>query len=232
MFDAKQPDTRPDPRDLYTRRLDQYVRFVSAFRHQQGLEGLFLHSGLVRDGMRALDAGCGTGFATFALLGALRRRRFRVRGVDAFDLTPAMLERFRHALEKRRLATVRLREADVLRLDTLPDAWTGYDLIFSVSMLEYVPRAGLPAALAALRARLAPGGSLLVVITRRNPLTRVLIEQWWQADRYTRPALVRAFAQAGFASVDFVRYPLRHFWLGCSNHVVVAPAKPRAAGPA
>ena len=94
-----------------------------------------------------LDAGCGFGMVTFALLDALQQRNFDYQRVDAFDLTPAMLARFRQTLETHRIPRVQLCQADVLALDTLPPSWTDYDLIVSASMLEYLPRQELPRAL-------------------------------------------------------------------------------------
>jgi hypothetical protein len=47
-------------------------------------------------------------------------RAFSVSGIDAFDLTPAMLNRFRQSLKKREIRDVRLAEVDVLKLETLP----------------------------------------------------------------------------------------------------------------
>jgi hypothetical protein len=49
-----------------------------------------------------------------------------------------MLERFRAVLDGREVS-VEIRQADVLAMDSLPGAWTDYDLIVTASMLEYVP---------------------------------------------------------------------------------------------
>jgi SAM-dependent methyltransferase len=208
--------------ELYTRRAGEYVAFVSAFRHQDGIAAVLARAGLLHGGMRVLDAGCGTGFATFALLDACRRRGLVPPHVDAFDLTPAMLARFAAALQARSIRRVTLRQADVLKLDELPADWTGYTFVISVSMLEYVPPARLSDALRALRERLAPDGRLLCMITRKNVLTRWLIERWWQAHRYTRAEVADAFARAGFRDFQFTRYPASCFWLNFSNHVVIA----------
>jgi SAM-dependent methyltransferase len=213
---------RQDPQSLYTGRVDRYVSFVSTFSHQQGISALLLAENLVRDEMRVLDAGCGTGFATFALLDALRNRGCTAAKVDAFDLTPAMLDRFSETLRARGIATVDVRAGDVRDLAALPASWTGYDLIVSVSMLEYVPPRDLPSALRGLRDRLAPGGRMVIVITRRNPLTWLLIEKGWHAYRYTRRELTDALARAGLDEARFSRYPRRYFWLSLSNHVVIA----------
>src|SRR5262249_19614360 len=134
-----------------------------------------------------------------------------------------MLARFRAELDSRGISQVRLKQGDVLALDQqLPSSWSNYDLIVSASMLEYVARPELSKALSALGARLAGHGTLLVVITRRNWITKVLIEWWWQAARYSRRELRGAFAAAGFRDLVFSRFPFRYFWQNCSNHVVVA----------
>ena len=56
------------------------------------------------------------------------------------------------------------------------------DLILSAVMLEYLPKEQLPIALAALRARLAPDGTLLVSIARANLRMRVLIGWLWRSE--------------------------------------------------
>jgi SAM-dependent methyltransferase len=165
------PLNRSQVQELYTRRIDVYSSFIHAFRSPQGIRALLRHSGLVRSGLRVLDAGCGFGVVTFAFLEVLREKGFDFQGVDAFDLTPAMLARFQQQLQARNITRVQLRQADVLALDTLPPSWTNYDLILSASMLEYLPKQDLPRALEALRARV-PNGRILIVITRKTPETR------------------------------------------------------------
>jgi cyclopropane fatty-acyl-phospholipid synthase-like methyltransferase len=144
------------------------------------------------------------------------------KSVDAFDLTPAMLYRFQKALEVRGITRVHLLQADVLALETLPSSWTNYDLILSASMLEYLPKQDLPRALQGLHARMAPGGRVLVLITRKTPETKILIEWWWHAERYTKNELLRAFMEAGFQDPAFLRFPLRYTWLNRATFAVEA----------
>jgi len=207
---------------LYTKRLSAYKAFISFFRSQDAIRALLEHSGLLRPGLRVLDAGAGFGTATFALLDALRAKNIDAHTIDAFDLTPAMLDRFQAELDSRGI-TVRHRQANVLELEyQLSPTWRDYDLIVSASMLEYVPKQSLPHALSALSARLAENGSLLVVITRKNWITKILIEWWWHAARYSRRELREASAIAGFGDLTFIRFPFRYFWQSVSNHVVLA----------
>jgi SAM-dependent methyltransferase len=207
---------------LFSERSRSYVRFVRAVRYPQGLRAYFLRSPLLRPGLRVLDAGCGTGVVTLALREALARRGLVPGAVHAFDLTPAMLEHFRRALRKRAVEGIELAEADVLKLDALPPGWNAYDLIVSASMLEYLPRGRLGAALRSLRSRLAEGGSFVLFITRRNWLTRPFIGRWWQSNLYSREELRDAFREAGFVSFGFGSFPASARYLSVWGHVVEA----------
>lgn len=208
---------------LYTEKLSTYRTFISFFRSRDAIRALLDNSKLLRPKLRILDAGAGFGTVTFALLDALRSQSIEPQTIDAFDLTSAMLGRFQEELDSLGITLVRHKQADVLNLDEqLPSTWSDYDLIVVTSMLEYVPKPSLSNALSALNARLAPDGTLFVVITRRNWITRILIEWWWQAARYSRQDLRRAFAVAGFRDLAFIRFPFRYFWQNLSNHVVLA----------
>jgi SAM-dependent methyltransferase len=208
-----------DVKQLYTEKIDTYLSFNSFFRSAQALQAFFESYDLLRSNLRILDAGCGTGTASLALLNALAHRKLGYQAMHAFDLTPAMLARFREQLTQHYITNVQLREANVLELETLPPSWTNYDLIVSVAMLEYVPRAAFLTALTSLRTRLAGQGRLLLFITRKNWITKVLIERWWKANRYTREELREAFLSTGFSDVTFRRFPYAYFWQNLWAHV-------------
>jgi SAM-dependent methyltransferase len=217
------PADTPPARHLYTIRAGLYGFWMKLFRHQQALSALFEHSDVLRPDMRILDAGCGSGAATFALIDALRRRGVAYRSIDAFDFTAAMLERLGDAVRRRRLDRVRLSEADVLGLDEqLPASWTDYDLIVCTSMLEYVPSEKLQQALEALRRRMALEGTLLVVTTRKNALAKAIVEHGWKAHGYRADELEDALRRAGFPHITFRSFPARCFWMNTTNHVVIA----------
>jgi ubiquinone/menaquinone biosynthesis C-methylase UbiE len=208
---------------LYTEKLSAYRTFISFFRSRDAIRALLESCGVLGPKLRALDAGAGFGTATFALLDALRHRGLEPEAIEAFDLTPAMLVRFQRELDSRGVRQVRFMQANVLELDKqLPSSWSNYDLIVSTSMLEYLARPDLSQALSVLGARLARHGTLLVVITRKNWITRILIEWWWQAEGYSREELREAFATAGFHKLVFSRFPFRYCWQNLSNYVVMA----------
>lgn len=211
-----------EPERFYTERHELYARFIRWMRYPQGLRAVFLATPLLRDGLRILDAGCGTGALTLAVHDALVRRGMRARPLHAFDLTPAMLDHFRASMRRRGVEGIELARANVLELDALPAGWTDYDLVVSASMLEYVPRDRFVDALRGLRARLRDGGSFVLFMTKRNPMTRLLIGRWWASNLYTRLELRAAFEAAGFSDVVFRRFPLPALYLATWGHIVEA----------
>jgi cyclopropane fatty-acyl-phospholipid synthase-like methyltransferase len=140
----------------------------------------------------------------------------------AFDLTPAMLDRFRATLQKRDIQGVELAQADVLDLDDLPAEWTNYDLIVSASMFEYLPPQRLVDALRGLRSRLKKGGNFVLFISRRNWLTRPLIGRWWHANLYEQQELEETIRRAGFTSLNFSQFPDQYRVLSLWGHIIEA----------
>ena len=211
-----------DVEGLYTRRIDSYESFITFFRTSQGLRALLHHSDLLRPDLRVLDAGCGFGTETFALIDALRAKNLRWEIIDAFDLTAAMLERFGRKIDERGAERIRIQRADVLQLQTLPPSWRNYDLVLSTSMLEYLRKQDLAHALTGLRELMAPDGRIMVMITRRTPEAKILIEWGWKAQSYSKAELVQRFEAAGLQNLRFLRFPLRYTWLNRANYVVTA----------
>lgn len=207
---------------LYSRRADSYRAFVGFFRSRSGLRAVLARIGAARPDLRVLDAGCGFGLASLALCDLLRERELDYERIDAFDLTPAMLLRFQQAIEAQNLPRVTLRRADVLDEAALPAGWQDYDLVLCASMLEYLSERDLVRALGLLRARMAPGGRIVVMISRRSWETKLLIDWLWRANRYRRRTLVDALDAAGFRRPRFARFPWRYGWLNRANHVVLA----------
>jgi cyclopropane fatty-acyl-phospholipid synthase-like methyltransferase len=211
-----------DAARLFSEHHQSYVRFIRFFGYPQGLRSYFLASPLLRPGLRVLDAGCGTGVVTLALRDAMVQRGIKNHTLHGFDLTPAMLKRFRDTLRTRAIEDVEVLQADVLRLETLPSSWTNYDLVVSASMMEYLPRDRVADALADLRERLTTNGRFVLFITRRNWLMRPLIGWRWEANLYTATELKDVFRQAGFSASVVGTFPTSVRHLALWGHIVEA----------
>jgi ubiquinone/menaquinone biosynthesis C-methylase UbiE len=214
------PVIASDPLGMFTRRSGSYDLFIGLVRYRQGLRAYFRHSPLLRPGLRILDAGCGTGALTLAVHDAFISRGLTPGQIQAFDLTPAMLERLRAKLVG--VNDVELTQANVLHLDTLPAGWSNYDLVVTASMLEYVPRDRFTDALAGLRALLCPDGRFVLFITKRNWLMRPLIGKWWDSNLYTASELTESLGRAGFRDIRFGAFPLWYRYLAPWGHIVEA----------
>ena len=109
---------------------------------------------------KILDFGCGVG----ALSSALARRR-PDDGIDGYDVSSESLDRVEPDLRARGLFT-----------DTLEDLRRDYDLIVLSNVMHHIPVAARQATIDDLAARLAPGGTLLVIEHNPlNPLTRWIV---------------------------------------------------------
>lgn len=210
---------------LYTERVGLYhFLFFRLLGYGRGLRAALERDLELRPGARVLDAGCGSGVLTRHIDALARARGIGDLTLHGFDLTPAMLERFQAWIEATGARHVEARQADVLRPEQLPADWTGYDWVVTSAMLEYLPRPELPAALAHLRSRLALGGRLLLVITRHNPMTALLIERWWYANAYA-PAELRGLLEgAGFREVRRRGFPWPYRHLNLWGDVWLAAA--------
>jgi len=118
-------------------------------------------------GARVLDAGCGTGLLTLALLRVLRRPA----DITAVDLSGRSLQTARRAV--RRLSTPLRHRVAFVRADalSLPFPDDSFDLVVTSGVLEYLP---LREGLGELARVLAPGGHLLFLPVRPSPATRLL----------------------------------------------------------
>jgi len=210
-------------RAFYTQNASLYHRlYIDVLRYGRGMNAFLRQSGALEPNLRILDAGCGTGNVTRQVLDVARRRGITGLSLHGFDLTPAMLDRFRQWLRREGVEDIDLREANVLEPDHLPESWIGYDRILSSAMLEYLPKDRLAEALAGLRRRLAHDGTLTIFITRRNALMKGLIECWWKANIYTQDELRQTYREAGFDEITFHRFPWPFFHLNLWGLIVEA----------
>jgi SAM-dependent methyltransferase len=136
-----------------------YVHGFSAREHERLLDQANTLSELLHAGVRyapgssVLEAGCGVGAQTVILARNSPGARF-----TSVDVSAASLEAARARAREASLGNVTFREADLL---DLPFPEGSFDHVFVCFVLEHLAR---PAeALAALRARLRPGGTLTAI---------------------------------------------------------------------
>jgi ubiquinone/menaquinone biosynthesis C-methylase UbiE len=152
-----------------------YDRFASLYditfkfnRYAHSLERyLREHGPALEDGARVLDAGCGTGLLTVALLRSLPRPAH----INAADLSAPSLRKAAGAVARESAARrhrVRLLQANLLRLPFADDT---FDFVVTSGALEYVP---LGEGLAELARVTRPGGHLLHLPVRPAPASRFL----------------------------------------------------------
>ncbi len=117
---------------------------------------------------RVLDAGCGTGLLTLALLRVLKRPA----RITAFDLSRRSLHTARRAARRRARDGARHR-CDFLQANALalPFADESFDFVATSGVLEYLP---LDKGMAEFARVLRPGGYFFHIPVRPSPATTML----------------------------------------------------------
>lgn len=187
---------------LYTERASLYDRlFVDFLGWGKELHRFFRVSDYLRPGDKILDAGCGTGVITRALYQLALEQGYQGMQFHAFDLTQNMLDVFQEWIAAQEAADIELRQADVLELEALPSHWDQYDMVVSSTMLEYLPADKVEQALKNLQQLLKSGGTLLLFVTRRNLITRLLAEKWWKTTVYEESEIRSRLGRLGFTGI-------------------------------
>ncbi|HEY6122221.1 MAG TPA: class I SAM-dependent methyltransferase [Pyrinomonadaceae bacterium] len=166
----------------YGRSLDQY---------------LATHTLPVSRGARILDAGCGTGLLTLALIRSLR---FPVK-ITALDLSARSVRAAKRAVaeSKGRKRDVTFSQGNVL---ALPFANASFDLVVTSGALEYVP---LEDGFKELARVVAPGGHLLHLPIRPS-LASTFLEILFRFKTHP-PQKLEKETERHFRIVDHYRFP-------------------------
>ncbi len=137
----------------------EYVHGYSHREHQRLLDQASTLAELLHDdtrypsGSTVLEAGCGVGAQTVTLARNSPEARF-----TSIDVSPESLEAARARVSAASLENVAFRQADLYEL---PFPEESFDHVFVCFVLEHLPHPR--EALAILRSRLKPGGTLTVV---------------------------------------------------------------------
>ena len=198
---------------LYTQKTGFYHKFfIDLLGYERGLRKFFENYNYLKSNTRILDAGCGTGILTRILTEIAKKKKLDGIKYHGFDLTQAMLDLFKQWISKGNDKNISLKKADVLLLDEqLPKDWQNYDLIVSSAMLEYIPKDKIRQAIRNLGNLLKDDGTILVFITKKNLLMRLLIKMWWKADMYEKDEIKEVLLDAGFKQVIFKKF-LSPYW--------------------
>lgn len=166
----------------------------NSYGHQKRLRWLLAH---IKKEHRLVELGCGTGYMItrpLALLG------YQIVGVD---LDEPSIEYGRKVLASQGLSTETLQTVDLADLDFRPD------VIIASEVLEHIPTPQLHQMLDLLRAKLAPGGLLLVTVPNGYGWFELESFLWFKARlgfllEWLRLArLIRLIKQKLFAATDY-----------------------------
>jgi ubiquinone/menaquinone biosynthesis C-methylase UbiE len=159
------PDSPVSIYERFTRLYDLMFRFNG---YARSLENYLRETPLpLAAGARVLDAGCGTGLLTLALLRVLKRPA----EITAVDLSGRSLQTARRAVRK--LGADPRHKISYVRANalSLPFPEESFDLVVTSGVLEYLP---LREGLAELARVLAPGGYLFFLPVRPSLASRFL----------------------------------------------------------
>ncbi len=164
----------------------------------------------VSPGARILDAGCGTGLLTLAML---RNLRFPV-NITSLDLSATSITEARKAVaESPGMGYVTFAEGNML---CLPFADNSLDLVVTAGALEYVP---LYEGLNEIARVIAPGGHLLHLPCRPSPVSK-LLEILFRFKSHPRRELLTQ-TEHHFRMVHEYRFPGRQV-IGWSKTAMLA----------
>lgn len=215
------PAAGDEVQHLYAKRARLYENlWVNQLGWGKQLEAFFRQYDFLRSPLKVMDAGCGTGVVTRILYKVLHEKGWKSVQFDAFDLTQPMLDIFMQEIRHQGLEHIELAQADVLKPDSLPAGWSGYDLVVSSALLEHIPEPLIDRALKNLQGLLKPGGVLLLFLTRRTIITRLAGKLFWRTNLFEEEKIKAMLETLGFHRIEF-----RKLQSGWSSHIIVVEAR-------
>ena len=149
--------------------------------------------------IRVLDAGCGTGLYTFALL-----RRFPNAIIQAFDLNSGMIEVMKNTIRQRGLNNqVEVFAGDVIK--SLPFPREQFDLIMTGGVLEYIDEPSV--AVKNLSPYLKKGGYFLNSPVKDNLFAKI-VAKFYKFKPHSGMTNLDAFTHNGFTLKGVRSFPV------------------------
>jgi 16S RNA G1207 methylase RsmC len=182
---------------LYSRLADSYDVTLTLAGYKMAVE--YFIKNIPFETSRAiqiLDAGCGTGFYSLALL-----RRFPNSRIVAFDLNREMIEKLKEKISKKRIAN----RIDVFRADMiepLPLEAGQFDLIVTAGVLEYVR---IQEAVRNLRHYLK-GGAYWINSPIVSNLFGKIVGKMYKLRPYSRHKNIDVFRSNGFSLLNIANF--------------------------
>ena len=152
----------------------------------------------LREGMRVLDAGIGTGFLTINLL----REAPIPLTITGLDFSVGMLAGLKRRLTRLGLLEyVRLQVGDMRQMP-FPD--NSFDLLVSSAAIEYLP--GVKDGISEFGRVLRPGGRLIIIATRDSFMGKAIAATW--KNKTLNPEhIMECMARAGIVCIERLRFP-------------------------
>lgn len=148
--------------------------------------------------INVLDAGCGTGLYSFAIV-----KRYPRATVTAFDLNKEMVARFQSRLEKKSEVSNRVQVFTADLCEPLPAIGNEFDLVITGGVLEYVD---IERAVKNLSNHLSNGGFFLNTSVRDNLMGK-LVGKAYGFRPNTRGRNIDAFTGNGYRLMKSMRFP-------------------------
>lgn len=164
------------------------------------------------DQVEVLDAGCGTGLYTFAIL-----KKFPAAKITAFDLNDKMLEEMENKLKARNLEnSVKVFKADILSL--FFENNKQFDLIITGGVLEHLD---IIIAIKNLSKYLKTGGSFLNAGVRKNFFGKTAGKVWGLKNLFSKDETINAFKKNGYLMVKYIKLPIKYFLIRLAKEAYI-----------
>jgi len=214
--------TKEDIQELYTLQSALYhLLFFKILRYDQSVRKYLMKTLVLRDHMKILDAGSGSGLITKIVAEKSNRQNIALQ-IHAFDFTKSMLDRLRFWIIKNKNRNITTRIADVRNLRTLPQNWNTYDLVLTSAMLEYLNTKDIIIGLHNIKKLMKKNGKIIIFISKKNIITHYLIKKWWKANTYTQKEISALLRQIGFRKIQFKSYLFPYIYINAGMHIIEA----------